>query len=230
MTSSRRRPAAPAGTAVAYIRCSTEEQAASGAGLAAQRAAIEAAAARHGWIVTEWHADEGVSGTKTTEQRPGLAAALEAVHTGRAAVLVFAKLDRLSRNYRHAVNLVEDAEEHGLAFYACDGTVDMTTPTGRFQTRMWLSIAALERDQISERTRAALAARKAAGVRLGRPSTLPADVVARIVAAKAEGKSLRAIAAALTADAVPTAQGGKAWHASTVRAVLVGQDAAKLTA
>ena len=53
------------------------------------------------------------------------------------------------------------------------------------------------------------------------------EVVARIVAAKAGGASLRTIAAELTADAVPTAQGGAKWHASTVKAVLDGQDAAR---
>ena len=76
----------------------------------------------------------------------------------------------------------------------------------------------------------ALAVKKAQGVRLGRPSALPREVVARIVAAKAGGASLRTIAAELTADAVPTAQGGAKWHASTVKAVLDGQDAAEVRA
>ena len=74
-----------------------------------------------------------------------------------------------------------------------------------------------------------LAVKRAQGVRLGRPSSLPAKVVARILAARAGGASLRAIAADLTADNVPTATGGK-WHASTVRVVLDGQDAARLRA
>ena len=68
---------ATAGTVVAYVRGSTDEQDASGAGLEAQRAAIEAEAGRRGWTIVGWHADEGVSSSKSVEQRPGLAAAIE---------------------------------------------------------------------------------------------------------------------------------------------------------
>lgn len=70
--------------------------------------------------------------------------------------------------------------------------------------------------------------KKAAGVRLGRPSTLPAEVVAEIVAARRAGVSIIAIARDFTARAVPTARGGVKWYASTVKAVLDGQDAAVL--
>jgi len=85
-----------------------------------------------------------------------------------------------------------------------------------------------ERDR--QRTKAALAAKKAAGVRLGRPSTLPAEVVARIVTDRASGVSFGKIAAALNADGVPTAQGGKRWYPATVKAVVSGQDAARMRA
>ena len=88
----------------------------------------------------------------------------------------------------------------------------------------------LERRLISQRTREALAVKKTQGVRLGRPSALPRDVVARIVAAKAGGASLRTIAAELAAEAIPTAQGGAKWHASTIKAVLDSQDAAQVRA
>jgi DNA invertase Pin-like site-specific DNA recombinase len=85
----------------------------------------------------------------------------------------------------------------------------------------------LERALISDRTKAALAIKRAHGIRLGRPSTLPTEVVARIIAAKAGGASLRTIAASLTADAVPSARGGK-WEAATIKRVLEGQDAERL--
>ncbi|WP_246398471.1 recombinase family protein [Mycobacterium vicinigordonae] len=61
---------AAAGRVIAYVRVSTDEQAASGAGLEAQRAAIEAEAARRGWTIVGWHADTGISGSKRVEQRP----------------------------------------------------------------------------------------------------------------------------------------------------------------
>ena len=97
--------AATTGSAVAYLRVSTDEQAESGAGLAAQRNAIEAVAAVRGWTITAWHEDGGVSGGKAPHQRPGLASALDAVQTGRAERLIVAKIDRLSRRFRDAVDL-----------------------------------------------------------------------------------------------------------------------------
>jgi DNA invertase Pin-like site-specific DNA recombinase len=93
------------------------------------------------------------------------------------------------------------------------------------QLSMFASVARFERDRISERTREALAVKRAQGVRLGRPSTLSLDVVTRIVAEHEAGSSLRAIADSLTVDGIPTAQGGLAWYASTVRKVLTGQQA-----
>jgi DNA invertase Pin-like site-specific DNA recombinase len=91
------------------------------------------------------------------------------------------------------------------------------------QLSMFASVARFERDRISERTREALAVKRAQGVRLGRPSTLPLGTVTRIVAERDAGSSLRAIADGLASDGVPTAQGGRAWHASTVRKVLASQ-------
>ena len=107
---------------------------------------------------------------------------------------------------------------------------DLTTSNGRLVARMLAAISEDERDRIRQRTKAALAAKKAAGVRLGRPSTLPAEVVARIVTDRASGVSFGKIAAALNADGVPTAQGGKRWYPATVKAVVSGQDAARMRA
>jgi DNA invertase Pin-like site-specific DNA recombinase len=90
---------------------------------------------------------------------------------------------------------------------------------------MFASVARFERDRISERTREALAVKRAQGVRLGRPSTLPRPTIARIVAEHDAALSLRAIADGLTRDGIATAQGGRAWYASTVRKVLASQQA-----
>jgi DNA invertase Pin-like site-specific DNA recombinase len=86
------------------------------------------------------------------------------------------------------------------------------------------SAAQWERRIISQRTKDALAIKRAQGVRLGRPSTLGVEIVERIVRERREGATLAAIAASLAADDVPTAQGGKWWPA-TVRKVLHGRDA-----
>lgn len=218
----------PPDTVVAYIRVSTDEQAASGAGLEAQRAAIAAEADRRGWTVVAWHSDEGISGGKGVEHRPGLAAAIDAIERGEAAGLLAAKLDRVSRSVLDTAALMEQARRAGWELVTCDLAIDTSTPAGEATASMMAVFSQLERRLISQRTREALAVKRAQGVRLGRPSAVPREVVGRIVEAKAAGDSLRAIAAALTEEQVPTAQGGLKWHASTVKAVLDGQDAAQL--
>jgi DNA invertase Pin-like site-specific DNA recombinase len=207
---------------------STDEQAASGAGLDAQRAAIPAEVERHGWTVIAWHADEGIGGGKGVEHRPGLAAAIDAVESGQAAGLIAAKLDRISRSVLDTASLMEQARRAGWELVTCDLAIDTSTPAGEATASMMAVFSQLERRFISQRTREALAIKKTQGMRLGRPSAVPSEVVRRIVDARVGGDSLRRIAASLAADGVPTAQGGMKWHASSIHAVLEGQDAAKL--
>lgn len=210
---------APANTVVAYLRVSTEEQADSGAGLEAQRAAIQAEASRRGWTVTAWFEDAGASG-KSLNGRPALTQALDAVRGRQAAALVVAKLDRLSRSLLDFAGLMADAQREGWNLVALDLGIDLSTPAGEFMANVMASAAQWERRIIGQRTRDALAAKKASGVKLGRPRTLDDATAQRIRDAHAAGQSMRAIAAGLNEDQVPTAQGGAKWHASTVRAVL----------
>src|SRR6476660_9424655 len=195
MTAPRRRTRiAPEGTVVAYVRVSTDEQAASGAGLDAQRIAIEAEAQRRGWTVLGWHADEGISGGKGVEHRPGLAAAIEAVESGRAAGLLAAKLDRVSRSVLDTASLMEQARTGGWELVTCDLAIDTSSPAGEATASMMAVFSQLERRLISQRTREALAFKRGQGVRLGRPPTLPTQVVQQIIEYRAAGDSLRRIA------------------------------------
>jgi DNA invertase Pin-like site-specific DNA recombinase len=220
--------AAPAGTAVGYIRVSTEEQKVSRASIDAQRAAIDDLAARRGWTIVAWFADEGISGSKGPHERQGLADALDAVQTGVAERLIVHKIDRLSRKFRDSVDLMETAAEEDWPLYVADIDADLTTQNGKLMSRMLAVLAEHERERIRERTREGLAAKRAQGVRLGRPSNLPSEIVARIVGERAAGATYTAIAERLIADGVPTAQGGARWWPATVKAVLAGQDAAKV--
>lgn len=217
MTAPRtRRRKAVAGTVAAYVRVSTDEQAMSGAGLDAQRSAINGEIERRGWTHVETFADEGASGSKAVDARPGLVRALDAVESGAAAVLVVAKSDRLARNLRALLDVIDRVERAGGVVVAVDGTVDTSTAAGRFTTQIMGGVAELERSMISDRTKAALAARKAQGVRLGRPvSVLPATVN-RIVAERASGLTWARIADGLNADGTPTGQGGSRWFPNTV--------------
>src|SRR5450756_771005 len=80
--------------------------------------------------------------------------------------------------------------------------------------------AQFERRLIGERTKAALAIKRAAGVRLGRPRLIPEEIVARIVSERSSGATLRAIADGLNRDPVPTAMRGRQWWVATVHGVL----------
>jgi DNA invertase Pin-like site-specific DNA recombinase len=206
-------------TVVGYIRVSSTEQADSGLGLAAQRATIEAECSRRGWNLTAIHQDAGLSG-KAVSNRPGLADALKDVETGVAGGLIVSKLDRLSRSLKDFAELMERAQKRGWNLVACDLGIDLSTPAGEFMANVMGSAAQWERKLIGLRTKEALAAKRATGVRLGRPRILADAVVTRICVDHRTGLSLSSIARALNADGVPTAHGGSRWHASTVSAVI----------
>ena len=115
---------------------------------------------------------------------------------------------------------MERANKRNWSVLCLDLGVDTTTPVGEFTANVVVSASQYERRLIGQRTKDALAARKAAGVKLGRPRRLPGDVLDRIVRAREDGGTLAGIARDLTTEGVPTAQGGKRWYASTVAAVL----------
>lgn len=205
---------------VGYTRVSTSEQADNGNGLAAQRAAIEAACERKGWELVTVLEDRGLSG-KSRKDRKALEAAVAMCEAGAVQALVTAKLDRLSRSIIDFATLMEQARKAGWAIVVLDCDFDMTTPQGELMANMLAAFAQFERRVIGQRTKDALAVKKARGERAGgRPSTLPAKVVQRIQREHAQGVALNAIAKGLNADAIPTGQGGAKWYASTVSAVL----------
>jgi DNA invertase Pin-like site-specific DNA recombinase len=203
-----------------YVRVSTDEQANSRLGLNAQRVAIAQACIERGWEIVEIIEDAGYSGK--TLRRPGIQRALLMLEGRRphANALVVAKLDRLSRSLLDFATAMERAQRKSWQIVAIDQGFDMTTTTGRAMAGMVAVFAQWERELIGERTKAALAVRKAQGTTLGRPRAMPEATRARIKRMRSRGMTLAAIAAKLNHDEVPTAHGGARWHASTVRAVL----------
>lgn len=219
----RSRRAADPTSVVGYIRVSTDEQGVSGLGLAAQRSAIEAEVERRGWRLVAIHEDT-LSGKSLN--RPGVSAALAAVERGEAAALVVAKLDRLSRSLVDFAGLMARAQAAGWNLVALDLGIDLSTAAGEFMAAVMASAAQWERRIIGQRTKDALAVKRASGVRLGRPQILPGDVVARITAAHRAGAGWSDIARRLNDDQIPTAHGGARWYPSTVRAVVLSQERA----
>jgi len=194
--------------AVAYLRVSTNEQAESGLGLDAQRAAVLAECERMGATLDAVFTDEGVSGGADLHQCPALVAALDALDDD--TVLVVAKQDRLGRDVYRLALIERMAERAGARIVSADGTGNGDDPAALLMRRMVDAFAEYERALIRSRTSAALQAKKARGERLGRPrygwrvedgELVPVEaeqaVVRQVADLRAQGLSQRAIAAAL---------------------------------
>jgi len=215
---------------IAYYRVSTVRQGQSGLGLDAQRHSVNSFASVAGEVLNEYVEIE--SGKRN--DRPQLIAALGECRR-RGAILVIAKLDRLARNVAFVSNLMES----GVEFVAVDNP-----HASKLTIHILCAVAEHEREMISERTKAALQAAKARGVRLGNPEghakslkharaklISNADEHARtlrVIIADIQRSGLtsyRQIANALNARGIATARKGQ-WHPATVRNVLLRESAA----
>ncbi len=218
----RSRHAGPS-RAVLYVRVSTDEQAKSGLSLKAQQTTLLGEVERRGWEVAAVLVDE-VS-AKRGSRRPAFQQARELLRTGEADVLLATRLDRMSRSVVDFAALMAAAQDERWQVVALDLGLDTSTTTGRMVAHILAAVAEAEREVIGQRTSAALVAKRGRGENVGRRTTLPAEVVARVVLAREQGRSYAAIADELNAEQVPTGQGGARWYASTVRAVAVSQAA-----
>lgn len=204
---------------IGYIRVSTDKQIASGAGLEAQIAYIEAEAKRRGAELEIVSEGEGVSG-KSISKRLALNEAMKRLDKGEANALIVSKLDRLTRSVADFLEVLERSRKGKWALIIGDLSIDTSTPMGEAMATISATFAQLERRRIGERTRDGLAQKRLQGVVLGRPVLMNEQTVERIVSLHNEGKGFNAIARQLNLEAVPTTQGGANWYASTVSKTL----------
>jgi DNA invertase Pin-like site-specific DNA recombinase len=154
---------------------------------------LQQVADARGWTVVRTFADVA-SGAK--DRRPALDEMMKLVRRGQVDLVAVAALDRLGRNTRHLVNLVEEFRQLGVALYSYRETLDTSSPVGALIVTVFAALAQFERDVLRERTLAGLARVRAQGRRLGRPPCVAVDVAEarRLIA---EGVSKKRVAVRL---------------------------------
>ena len=215
---------------IAYLRVSTQRQQRSGLGIEAQRAAIARFAEAEGILVAAEYVEfETGKGADALDRRPQLAAALAAAKATKSSILV-AKLDRLSRDVAFVSGLMAQRVPFIVA--------ELGRNADPFMLHLYAALAEKERRLISERTKAALAAKRASGVKLGNPTNiqaagargreiqakdsqeLTAGLMPVLTAIRDTGATtLRAVSAALNQRGIRSSRGGQ-WHPSSVANLL----------
>jgi site-specific DNA recombinase len=214
-----------------YVRVSTAGQVEEGVSLEAQQAKIAAWAELNGYELAGVFVDAGLSGGRA-DNRPQLLAALNAVAKVKGAALVVYSLSRLARSTADTLAIAAELEKSNADLVSLSEKIDTTTAAGRMVFRLLASLAEFERDQVSERTKMALAHKKRRGERVGRvplgfelaadgktlvPVAAELAVVKLVAELWAKGMSLRAIAAELDRQGVPTKAGQGKWQRSTIQ-------------
>ena len=215
---------------IGYIRVSTDEQAQGGVSLKAQRAKLEQYVELYDLDLVDVIVDAGVSAKNLN--RDGLRAALSALDGGHASGLLVAKLDRLTRSVRDLSDLLEKYFGTRYALLSVAEKVDTSSAAGRMILNIMATVSQWEREVIGERTSAALQHKISQGHHVGSPGLgykmtdglleedqAELEVVRRIIALRASGLTLQAIADQMNKEGVSTKRNGK-WHPSTVTYIL----------
>ena len=217
--------------AIGYVRVSTDAQGESGAGLDAQRAAIAAYAKKAGLDLVAVHEDAGISGAAGLEDRPGLIGAVAMLRKGDT--LIVAKRCRLGREQLAILMIEKAVAKRGGSIVSADGAGNGSDPSAKFMAAIIDAASCYERNMIRCRTKAALAAKRSKGERVGtvpfgwqddngRLVAIPAEqiVLVRIHECRAAGLSMAAIADILTTENILTKKGRTTWYASSIKSIL----------
>lgn len=173
--------------AAVYVRVSTDQQS-----VEAQERELRQVAERRGWTVVDVYRDEGISGAKGRDKRPGLDAMLKDANRRRFDVAMVWAVDRLGRSLHDLLGSIEHLHECGVDLYLDQQSIDTTTPMGKLVFQVAGAFAEFERSMIKQRVNAGLAVIKEkiatngrftskAGkvrTRLGRPGAKPEAIEA----------------------------------------------------
>ena len=221
--------------AIGYIRVSTVDQATDGVSLSAQRAKIAAWCTVNDFELVTVFEDAGLSGA-SMGKRDGLAQALKAA--GKGVALVCYSMSRLARSTRDMLDIADRLEQQHADLVSLTEKIDTTSAAGRMVFKMLAVLNDFERDLIGERTKMALAHKKAKGEKYGPVPFGYEEIEGRLIEVRREaaavvkicrmrerGVAYRQIADRLNSDGVTGKRGGQ-WHASTVRYVINRQQTA----
>ncbi len=150
--------------AAMYLRVSTGEQTVEN-----QRRVLDEVAQRRGWTVVKIFEDNGISGARGREDRPGFDAMLKGAERRAFDVLMVWSIDRLGRSTAMVTTALEELAAAGVAIYADRESMDTSTPHGRAMLQMAAVFGELERGMIRERVLAGVRRAQAAGKHCGRP-------------------------------------------------------------
>jgi DNA invertase Pin-like site-specific DNA recombinase len=222
--------------AIIYLRVSTAVQVIDGVSLDAQESKARAWCELNDYEVKAVYTDAGISG-KSTLNREGLQNALDSVKKDNA--LVVYSLSRLARSTKDTIQISETLNAKGVDLVSLSEKIDTTTAAGKMVFRMLAVLSEFERDQVSERTTAALQHKKAKGERTGSipygfklaidKVKLLKDKAEQVLIAlckelKEQGLSLRKIAAKLLEQGFKN-RADKAFHAQTIKNILIANGA-----
>ena len=218
---------------VAYVRVSTEDQANEGVSLAAQRARIEAWCVVNDSELLQIYSDAGISGGRA-DNRPGLQAAIESACKHRAVLVVYS-LSRLARSTKDTILIGEKLDKAGADLVSLSEKIDTTSAAGKMVFRMLAVMAEFEKDQISERTKFAMAHKKSKSERVGTvpygydlaidgislvSNPIEQAAIGLVKELNSRGMSLREIADELTARGYLTKKGKDRWNHMTIKNLL----------
>jgi site-specific DNA recombinase len=219
---------------IGYVRVSTSGQATDGVSMDAQRERIEAWAKGNGCTLDRVYVDAGLSG-KRADNRPELQRALDATCKAKGVLVVYS-LSRLARSTRDTLAIAERLDKAGADLVSLSERIDTTSAAGKMLFRLLAVLAEFERDLVAERTRAALAYKRANGERIGAipfgfdladdgtsliHNPVEQRALRKIRDMRQRGATLQRIADVLTRAGVSTKTGrSQVWRHTAVRAIL----------
>jgi len=174
--------------AALYVRVSTDQQTVEN-----QLLVLNEVAQRSGWTIVHTFSDEGISGAKGRDQRPGFDGLLKSIARREVDIVAAWSVDRLGRSLTDLVAFLSDIQAGGTDLYLHQQAIDTSTPAGRMLFQMLGVFSEFERSIMKTRIRAGLERAKAKGTRFGRPPIAPMHIE-KVKRALAEGHSIRVVA------------------------------------